>query len=141
MKALTILFCVMIFTVGCYQQKDARVNVGEGIRSDTIESNIITRPIGAAVSILIGEGIEIREVKTARNGAGFLQVQVSGYNHSTQTQRFEYRAEWLDNEGVGIDTAVSTWLPVSALRKSEFRFSATAPTPKAVDFRIVTRKK
>ena len=141
MRALTILFCVLILVVGCHQQKDARVNIGEGIRSDSIVSNIITRPIGSVVSILIGEGVEVREVKTGRTEAGFLRVQVSGYNHSTQTQRFEYRAQWLDDEGMGIDTAVSTWLPISALRKSEFRFSATAPTPEAVDFRIVTRKK
>ena len=135
-----LLVAVMVSTVGCYWQKDQRIELKEEIRSDSLASNLVVRPVGQVLGAIVGEGIQIEEVKTGIGKGGFMQVFVSGFNNSSGTKRFEYRVEWFDGDGVVINSTSSTWLPVSATGKSSFNFKAVAPSKDAVDFKIDTRK-
>ena len=138
---LTKLFLVaFVFIAGCYKPYDPRINLKEEVRSDTLASNIITRPIGTAFSALIGEGIEITSMQTVQNKGGFMEVHIAGYNKATGVRKFEYKMDWLDGRGLVIDSSTSVWLPVSAAGKSAFNFYAVAPSRDAVDFKINTRK-
>ena len=142
---VNILLVVMFFAAtvmlgGCYEPHDARVNVAEEVRSDSIGSNFVVRPIAGALSALLGEGIEIKDVRTYRNEAGIMVLQVSGYNKATSVRRFDYKVEWLDEAGFVIGSQASKWLPTSARPKSSFTFSAVAPNKDAADFKIDTRK-
>ncbi len=136
-----IMTMLVVLAYGCNQQQnDPRIHVREEVKSDTLASNIVTRPVAHAFSNLIGEGIEITKATTRKNDAGLLEVYVEGFNKSYQTKRFRYRVEWLDEGGLLIDTKTSVWLPMSAMGNSPFTFKAVAPRPKAVDFRMDTRK-
>ena len=126
---------------GCYQPANPRVNLQSDIRSDSLDSNMITKPIGAAVSAILGEGIEICEVRTFRNDAGYMELQLTGYNRSVSKKDFEYRIDWLDCQGMYIDSVTNSWTRTSAMPKSEFRICGVAPRKDAVDYRINTRKK
>ncbi|UCG58343.1 MAG: YcfL family protein [Phycisphaerales bacterium] len=135
-----ILIALVVVACGCYKQQDSRIHLREGIRSDTLDGNIVTRPVGRAFSDLIGEGLEITHAITSRNDAGLLELQVQGYNRSHRTKRFRYRVEWLDESGLLVTTKTSVWLRMSAMGKSPFIFKVVAPRPEAVDFRLDTRK-
>ena len=136
-----LLGCIVALAgAGCHPgSSDPRINTAPGVQSDTLASNIITRPIGDFVSVVIGEGIEVSDVKERRTDTGFLQIQISGYNHSVRRKLFDYKVEWLDADGMVVDTAMSRWMPMSAMPKSEFSFKADAPNPRAVSWRINTR--
>ncbi len=141
MKTITctaVLIAVMLS--GCYEPRDPRIQLREEVRGDSLGSNIVTRPIGAALSALIGEGLDLGDVKTFRNESGFMEAHISVYNRAVATKRFEYRVEWLDVNGVVIDSAVTTWLPFSVMGKSTAQFRAVAPRQSAVNFRVNTRK-
>ena len=142
MKNLKILLLIsVIFLAGCgSKQSDSRIHVREGVASDTLGSNIVTRPVTHAFSALAGDGIEVTEAVTRRNDAGFLELYISGVNKSYNTKRFRYRIEWLDEEGLIIGTKTTTWLPMSAMGKSPFSFKVVAPRTNAVNFRMDTRK-
>jgi uncharacterized protein YcfL len=141
MKILILfLAAIIIFTAGCPQQGEPRVNVREEVASDTLASNIVTRPVVHAFSALIGEGIVVNKATARRNEAGLLEVQVDGVNKSYDTRRFRYRVEWLDETGALIETKTSVWLPMSAMGKQPFSFKVVAPRPEAVNFRMDTRK-
>jgi uncharacterized protein YcfL len=141
MKILILfLAAIVIFTAGCPQQGEPRVNVREGVASDTLASNIVTRPVVHAFSVLVGEGIVVNNATAKRNEAGLLEVQVNGVNKSYDTRRFRYRMEWLDETGGLIETKTSVWLPMSAMGKQPFSFKVVAPRPEAVNFRMDTRK-
>ena len=143
MKTITniLLFALALVVMSCNeQQRDPRIHLREEIRSDNLVDNIVTRPVAHAFSALIGEGIEITEAVTRRNKAGILELYVSGFNRSYKTRRFKYRVEWLDENGLLIQTKTSVWLRTSAMGKSPFSFKVVAPTPKAVNFRMDTRK-
>ena len=135
-----VLIALIVFSSGCQKQNDSRIHVREGVASDTLGSNIVTRPVVHAFSALIGEGIEVTQAVTRRNDAGFLELYVNGHNKSFGTKRFRYRVEWLDEDGLMIETKTSVWLPFSAMGKSPFTIKAVAPRPQAVNFRMDTRK-
>ncbi len=141
MKTITnILLVVLAFTLIACDQQPAQIHVREGIRSDNLLNNIVTRPVGYAFSALMGEGIEIDEAILARNDTGFLELNINGHNRSYNTKRFRYKIEWLDANGLMIQTKTSTWLPASATGKSSFSLKAVAPRVEAVDFRMDTKK-
>ena len=141
MKTITnILLVVLAFTfIACDQQPD-KIHVRSGIGSDNLLNNIVTRPVVFAFSALIGEGIEIDEAILAKNDTGFLELNINGHNRSYNTKRFRYKIEWLDANGLMIQTKTSTWLPASATGKSSFSLKAVAPRVEAVDFRMDTKK-
>ena len=135
-----LLVAIALGLPACYQPKDQRVNVKQDIRSDTLENNIVTKPVVHAFSFLIGEGIEIKRAVTYKNKDGFMELEVSGYNRSFNPLRFEYKVEWLDSAGLVIDSTTSKWLLTSAAGKSDFAIKSVAPRTGAVDFRLNTRK-
>ena len=141
MKIITnILLLVLVFTFTACEQQPAKIHIREGIRSDDLASNIVTRPVAYAFSALIGEGIEIKQAITRRNDSGFLELNINGHNRSYNTKRFRYRIEWLDANGLMIQTKTSVWLPASATGKSSFSLKAVAPRVEAVKFRMDTKK-
>jgi uncharacterized protein YcfL len=135
-----VLIALIVFSSGCQKKNDSRIYVREGIASDTLGSNIVTRPVVHAFSALIGEGIEVTQAVTRKNDAGFLELYVNGHNKSYKTKRFRYRVEWLDADGLIIETKTSVWQQTSAMGKSPFSIKAVAPRLQAVDFRMDTRK-
>jgi len=139
-KSGLVLIALMVFAFGCQKQNDSRIHVREGVASDTLGSNIVTRPVTHAFSALIGEGIEVTKAVTRKNDAGFLELYVNGYNKSYDTKRFRYKVEWLDADGILIETKTSVWVPYSATGKTPFTIKAVAPRTQAVDFRMDTRK-
>ena len=141
MKKLGFLLVALIVSgSGCQKQNDSRIHVREGVASDTLGSNIVTRPVVHAFSALIGEGIEVTQAVTRKSDAGFLELYVQGNNKSFKTKRFRYRVEWLDADGLILETRTSVWLPFSAMGKSPFSIKSVAPRTQAVDFRMDTRK-
>lgn len=141
MRTITnILLVAIVFTFAACDQQPAKIHVREGIRSDDLVNNIVTRPVAHAFSAIIGEGIEIDEAILARNDTGYLELNINGHNRSYNTKRFRYKIEWLDKNGLMIQTKTSTWLPASATGKSSFSLKAVAPRVEAVDFRMDTKK-
>ncbi|MCP4256932.1 MAG: YcfL family protein [Planctomycetes bacterium] len=141
MKTITnILLAVLVLTFAACDQQPNKINLRTGIGSDNLASNIVTQPVAYLFSGLIGEGIEIDEAILGRNDTGFLELNINGHNRSYNTKRFRYKIEWLDKNGLMIQTKTSTWLPVSATGKSSFSIKAVAPRKEAVDFRMDTKK-
>ena len=138
---LNILLLIAVTALaGCGGQQNSRIHVREGVGSDTLAGNIVTRPIVHAFSALTGEGIEVTEAVLTRNDAGFLELYVNGYNRSYKIKKFRYKVEWLDEKGLLIQARTSVWLPFSAMGKSPFTIKAVAPTAQAANFRMDTQK-
>ena len=143
MKTLLLIACMIasIVLVGCNEQScDSRVKVQDKVKSDNLGANIITRPLISAGSALLGHGVKINDMKETRNEAGLLEVNFIGYNKAYNSNRFEYFMEWLDKDGVVVESVTSNWMPISVAARSDFSFKVVAPSPEAVDFRMNTRK-
>jgi uncharacterized protein YcfL len=141
MKKLGLmLIAIMLLVLGCNnKQQDSRISLQEGVASDTLASNIVTKPVLHAFSALIGERIEVTNAVMRRNAGGFMELQIEGHNDSYNTVRFQYKIEWVDADGVVLDTKASVWKPMSAVGKSDFHITDAATRTQAVDFRMNTR--
>ena len=141
MKIITniLLLAALFALTSCYQQ-EGPIHLRSEVRSDDLANNIVTRPVAYAFSALIGEGIEVNEAVLRRNKGGFLELNVNGFNRSQFTKKFQYRVEWLDQDGMLIQTKTSVWQRMSAMGKSPFSFKVVAPRTEAVNFRMDTRK-
>ena len=137
LKALLVLMTIGLFSC---QQQNNRVIMAEDVRSDDLGTNIVTKPIIHAFSWIIGEGVEIDRAVTFVNKDGFMQLEVAGHNRAFNPIRFEYKVEWLDKNGMVIDSATNKWLLTSAPAKAPFAIKAVAPRTDAVNFRMNTRK-
>jgi len=134
------LAVLTLAAAGCHQAtSDPRINVASGVRSDGLGNNIITRPVAEFISVVVGDGIEINDLKERRTSAGLLEVQLSGYNHAMSRRKFDYRVEWLDGDGVVLDSVMTKWMVVSAMPRSAFAFKVLSPNDRAQNFRINTR--
>ena len=143
MKTITnilLLFAVALVFISCNEPPGSKIHLRADVKSDNLVDNIVTRPVAYAFSALIGEGIEIDQAVMRRNNAGVLELNVNGHNNSQFTKKFRYRVEWLDQDGVLIQTKTSVWLRMSAMGKSPFSFKVVAPRKEAVSFRMDTRK-
>lgn len=139
-KYLAIACLASLCLMGCHPgSSDPRVNTPTGVKSDTPGDSTITRMVGAIADFFIRPGIEITGVIDRFDENGFLEVQVSGFNHNRKRKVFDYRVEWLDKDGVVVKTAMTTWIPQSAMPQTTFSFKAIAPRPEIKDFRIETR--
>ena len=135
-----LLFIIAVTVAGCQEQQNPNIHLREGVGSDNLIDNIVTRPVAYAFSALAGEGIDVTEAITKRNDSGFMELYVSGFNRSYSTRVFRYRVEWLDESGMAIQNKTSVWLSKSAMGKSPFSIKAVAPRQEAVNFRMDTRK-
>jgi len=135
----TLLLVAAVGVWGC-QQEDKRVIMTEDVKSDNALVNIVTKPVIHAFSWVIGEGVEIDRAVTYVNKDGFLQLEIAGHNRAFNPIRYEYKVEWLDKDGIVIDTTTSKWLLTSAAAKAPFAIKAVAPRTTAVNFRMNTRK-
>ncbi|MFC1766347.1 YcfL family protein [Planctomycetota bacterium] len=141
MKVYYVAVCLIALGVAsCHPgSNDARVSTPTGVKSDTAGDSVITRTFGAVVDFFIRPGIQITEVKDRKNDLGLLEVTVSGYNHNRKRFIFDYRVEWLDDDGMVVSTGVTPWVTTSSMPKANFSFMVKATHPKATDFRIETR--
>jgi len=138
---LMLLFVLSaVILVGCNEPVDKRVNLVTGVNSSTLADNVLTRPVYGAFTLLAGYGIELKDVKVFRNEAGFMEIQVTGYNSAVYKKRFDYKVDWLDSNGIAVNSKANVWTTVSAKSRTVFYFKTVAPTKDVVDYRMNTRE-
>lgn len=80
--------------------------------------------------------VRILGVNQATGPAGFLKIQVDLLNTTSRPQSFSYRVEWFDENAMIIELPTKTAIPRTLDGKETISITATAPTPRAKDFRI-----
>jgi uncharacterized protein YcfL len=80
--------------------------------------------------------VSIVGVNSAMTPGGFLKVQIEVLNTTRSPQRFSYRFEWFDANGMQITTLAPVEVP-DQIQGGESKFiSSVAPTPACRDFRV-----
>jgi len=79
--------------------------------------------------------IQATEMRCSRAG-DLLKVDANLNNDSSSVKRVSYKFRWIDREGMRAWEEES-WKPLMLYNNSNMMISTVAPTPKAVDFRLV----
>ena len=123
---ITVLFGAACALTGCIAPSQ---NVGEA-------------PMDTRVTIapnLFGD-IVVTDVRCVKNAAGFMTLQANIVNNRKSPLAVDWKVQWLDADGVEIESVVSTW---NARMLQPFEIcglKATAPTPAAADMRFYARQ-
>ena len=84
----------------------------------------------------LDRSVSVVGVNTAMTPGGLLKVQVELQNRTWSPQRFNYRFEWFDVNGMQINNVVSALVPAQ-IEGGESKFiSSVAPNMDCKDFRL-----
>ena len=65
-----------------------------------------------------------------------LKIQVDVYNSQTEPAQFNYKFEWIDQDGIIVDTPLSIWKTQTIQGGEVISLTAVSPNPRATDFRL-----
>jgi uncharacterized protein YcfL len=80
--------------------------------------------------------VSIVGVNQSMTPGGLLKVQVELQNRTRSLQRFNYRFEWFDANGMQVTTVASALLPDQIEGKESKFIFGVAPNPNCKDFRV-----
>lgn len=98
--------------------QDTRVTVAEDVRRD----------------------LYVTDVRCSKGNGEFYVFQANVVNNSRQELALEYKVQWLDRDGIAIDSIVSGWQKASVAAKDIRGLKATAPRRDAADMRFYVRR-
>jgi len=101
-----------------------------------VESYPSTKVI--ANSRMVAKRLRIIEYSAQKRNE-LLLAQISTQNITQKDCQFEYRFIWLDHQGVRVESALSTWVPVSLSAKEKIQMKGVAPTKEVEDFIFTVR--
>jgi len=104
-----------------------------GITVDSYPSTQIT-----VDAKMVGRRIKVVEYN-ARKRDGQLQVQITAQNVTKKDCQFEYRFQWLDKDGMSVDTTTTVWQPASISAMEKAFLKGMAPTRSVEDFVFIVR--
>src|SRR5438477_6397458 len=79
--------------------------------------------------------IQPTEMRCTRTG-DLIKIDANLNNDSKSVKRIAYKFRWIDREGMRAAEEES-WKPVMLYENSNMMISSVAPSPKAVDFRLI----
>ena len=100
-------------------------------------------PIDSRVTVApdIGGDVVVTDVRCAKGSGSYLTFQANLANSCSFAVPVEWKVQWLDADGIEIDSVVSTWNARMLQPYELCGLKATAPTPSAADMRFYVRRK
>jgi uncharacterized protein YcfL len=127
--ALTVLTG---FTAGCQSSKS--VNTTEPAFSRSLPQEVMVDNVITDSSL--EDEAQVISVTEGRTPGGLMRIQVEIYNSTRKRQEVNYQIEWFDDQGIIIDSPMTSWKRLSIPGNSSEPVTAVAPSPRAADFRI-----
>ena len=90
----------------------------------------------AVTDASLARKVSIVGVNQAMTPGGLLKVQVELLNRTRSLQRFNYRFEWFDANGMQVNNVISAVIPDQIEGKESKMISSIAPSPSCKDFRV-----
>lgn len=132
----TLQMVMMSVVAGVVLAGCAKESVNTVEPADRAANPKVIRDLRIVTDSSLADAAQPLEVRETRTDAGFLKVQVEILNTTRSRERINYRFEWLDDEGMLIDSPLMRWSTVSLAGGEAVWLQAIAPSPKAVDFRL-----
>jgi uncharacterized protein YcfL len=84
--------------------------------------------------------LSAKAVRFGPTAGGNYEVQVTVANNGFKTRRFSYLFDWIDENGMIIETSMSTWKTASVAAGGTIVISSVAPNDTARTFQLQTRR-
>ena len=114
--------------------------VGATLLSGCVATNVPPPDRRVTLSPDLGTSVYVTDIRCTKGKSDYYTFQANVVNNTSSDYAVEWKVVWLDEDGVTIDSAVSTW---SARMLQPFEVCAlkgTAPSPAAADMMFYVRK-
>ncbi|MEE2682108.1 MAG: YcfL family protein [Planctomycetota bacterium] len=128
---MLIVFIPTLLTAGCGSVNTYRSTAGDTAGKAPYESQI-----NDALTSLF---LKAEAVRFARTPGGPYEVQVTVANDDFRYRRFAYRFEWLDGDGMLVDSG-SAWQTATIASGGTAVISSVAPNDTCETFQLQTRR-
>jgi uncharacterized protein YcfL len=133
MKTAKLFFLALagsaLALTGCTTVNSVENAQKEGQRNMVTDQRVIT-------DASLNRKVAIVGVNRAMLPTGLLKVQVELENHTRSLQRFLYRFEWFDANGMQVNNIISASIPEQIEGKESKMIYSIAPNPSCKDFRV-----
>lgn len=128
MKKSAVLICLSLALYACDSVNTVEPANPSAQRTAIADKRVITDSTLNGIAYL-------KALNVAQSG-GRMRIQAEVQNYSVSPQKFHYKYEWFDKDGMIISSPLSAWKSVVILGHESLSLSEVAPTPDAVDFRL-----
>jgi uncharacterized protein YcfL len=98
-------------------------------RNTVLEKRVIT-------DLSLDRGVRVRIINVALGPGGFLRVQAEVLNTTRSYQRFAYKWEWFDKDGMMVEGPASVAVTRQIEGKESLFIQGIAPNAAVLDFRL-----
>ena len=139
------LICLLLF--GCQATVNTVENEQKNRQLEVVDTSRVS------TDAFLKKRLEIVSVDKRELDGGLLKVQVTARNVRTgfwaqlaswfmgdNPYQIAYRFTWLDINGMQVDTATSTWIPMTVIPGDSVRLNAISPNPRCKDFTLSIRE-
>lgn len=98
-------------------------------------------PMDSRVTIApnLGHKLYVTDVRCAKGASEYLTFQANVVNNTDSELRVQWKVQWLDSDGIEIDSLVSSWNAVAIQPFDIKGLKGTAPRADAADMRFYVR--
>lgn len=99
-------------------------------------------PMDSRVTVApnLGQKLYVTDVRCAKGTSQYLTFQANVVNNTGSELRVQWKVQWLDPDGMEIDSVVSTWNSVAIQPYDIKGLKGTAPSSNAADMRFYVRE-
>jgi uncharacterized protein YcfL len=147
MKKLVLIVLSGMMLLGCQSAVNTVANKETSMHREIVDISRVS------TDSFLQDRLEIIRVDKKEQKDGLLRVQVTVKNIRTSfgaqasswimgdnPYQIVYRFTWLDQEGMEVETAASTWIPTAIMPGDTVRFKAIAPHPRCKDFSLAIKE-
>ena len=131
--ALIVAGAALAFT-GCANN----VNTYERAESQAAPSYVADKRV-ITDNTLAGK-LRVVSINQATVSGNLLKIQATVENMSNSLRTFNYKFEWIDQDGMALDSANETWKSLPLQGRESTTISTVAVSPRAVDFKLKFRE-
>ena len=147
MKKLYIITITCLLLIGCQATVNTVENEQKTMQVDAVDSSKVS------TDAFLKNRLEIIQVNKREQPDGLLKIQVTARNVRTgfwaqlgswfmgdNPYQIAYRFTWLDIDGMQVNTAASTWIPLTVVPGDTVRLNAISPNSRCKDFTLSIRE-
>lgn len=99
-------------------------------------------PMDSRVTVApnLGQKLYVTDVRCAKGTSQYLTFQANVVNNTGSELRVQWKVQWLDPDGMEIDSVVSTWNDAAIQPYDIKGLKGTAPRTDAADMRFYVRE-
>jgi Predicted periplasmic lipoprotein len=130
MKSSLLLLPAVLLLAGC------GTTVNTVSRADSLASPSMVADRRVITDNSLAGMVRVVSVNQATVSGNLLKIQATIENLKRSTKTLNYKFEWVDENGMAIDSPNETWKQIRLQPRETTTISTVAITPRAVDFNL-----